>query len=86
MIANTGFLAIGLIAGTLHFALLRCNTMLYLRPGSAVQAAIVQLLRLGALAGVLTLAARLGALPLLLAALGSLLARPLVIRWMAPEP
>jgi hypothetical protein len=86
MMADAGFLAVGAFAGTLHFALLRWNTALYARAGRIAAAAALQVLRLGALAGLLVIVARQGALPLLLAALGLLIARSFVIRWMAAAP
>jgi hypothetical protein len=46
----------------------------------------LQVLRLAVLGMVLALIARHGALPLLLAALGVLIARSLVMRMMAPAP
>ena len=86
MIADTAFFAAGLAAGTLHFALLRWNASLYGRPGRIGGAVALQLLRLAVLGCVLALIARQGALPLLLAALGVLVARPIVMRMMAPAP
>lgn len=86
MMADTGFLAAGVLAGALHFALLRWNTTLYARAGRVAAAAALQVLRLGVLAGLLAIVARQGALPLLLAALGLLIARSLVVRWMAATP
>ncbi len=81
MIADAGSLAGGLVAGTLYFALLRWNTMLYARAGRIWVAIAMHVSRLGTLAGVLTLIALHGALPLLLTALGLLIARPVVMRW-----
>ncbi len=83
MMLDARFLAAGFVAGTLHFALLRWNTALYAGAGRVWAAAVMQLLRLSVTAGLLALVARQGALPLLLAALGLVIARPLVIRWMA---
>jgi F1F0 ATPase subunit 2 len=71
--------AAGVAAGLLHFLLLRWNTRLFITAGVA-HAIGIQALRLLALAGVLLLAARLGAMPLLLTALGMLLARQIVVR------
>jgi F1F0 ATPase subunit 2 len=86
MIADAAFFAAGLAAGTLHFALLRWNASLYGRSRHIAGAAALQVLRLAVLGMVLALIARHGALPLLLAALGVLIARSLVMRMMAPAP
>lgn len=82
MIFDAGFLALGLLAGAVHFSLLRWNTEFYARPGRVGIGAALQVARMAVLAGVLVLAARQGALPLLLVALGVLIARPVVVRWM----
>jgi hypothetical protein len=82
MIAALSFTAAGLLAGLLYFALLRWNTALYLGGGGLATAAFIQIARLAAVAGFLALAAQYGALPLLLTALGVLIARPLVTRWI----
>jgi hypothetical protein len=86
MIAEAGFFALGLLAGTLHFALLRWNTALYARPGRAGMGAGLHVLRMAVLAGLLALAAWHGALPLLLMALGVLIARPAVMHLLAAGP
>jgi uncharacterized membrane protein (UPF0136 family) len=86
MIVAAGFIALGLLAGTLHFALLRWNTSLYAGPGRIGLGAALQVVRIGVLAGLLVVAARQGALPLLLMALGVLVARPVVMRWAVAEP
>ncbi|WP_158258684.1 N-ATPase subunit AtpR [Rhodopila globiformis] len=86
MIAEVAWLAAGLAAGTLHFALLRWNAALYGRAGGIGGAVALQLLRLAVLGGVLAVIATYGALPLLLAALGVVAARPVVVRLMAPAP
>ncbi len=77
------FLLLGFTAGTLFFALLRWNTSLYLHGGNIAFALALQAIRIAALAGVLVLTALYGALPLLLTALGLLIARPIVLRCMA---
>jgi hypothetical protein len=82
MMLDAAFIAFGLLVGALHFSLLRWNTTFYARPGAVGLGAALQLARIGALGGVLVLAARQGALPLLLVALGVLIARPVVMRWM----
>jgi hypothetical protein len=81
MIGGTAFLLVGFVAGTLYFALLRWNTALYAQAGRIWMAVAIHVLRLGTLAGILTLIAFQGALPLLLTALGLLIARPVVMRW-----
>jgi hypothetical protein len=79
MIADAGFIVLGLLAGTLHFSLLRWNTMLYARPGRVWLGAGLQVVRMAGLGGLLALAALHGALPLLLMAIGVLIARPVVM-------
>lgn len=77
------FMLLGVAAGTLFFALLRWNAALYLHGGSVCFALALQAVRIGAVAGLLVLTALQGALPLLLSALGLLIARPVVLRFMA---
>jgi F1-F0 ATPase (N-ATPase) AtpR subunit len=81
---DAGCFGLGIVAGLLHFHLLRWNTHLFIT-GGALRAFGVQALRLAGLAGVLVLAAWLGALPLVLAALGVMIARLMVVspRWDA---
>jgi hypothetical protein len=86
MIGNAAFVAAGALAGLVYFGLLRWNTMLYLGGNRAGAGAALHIVRLAALAALLMLTATCGALPLLLTALGLLIARPLVMRWMAPAP
>ncbi len=81
MSGSTAFLLVGVTAGTLYFALLWWNTMIYLQAGRIWVAIAMHVLRLGTLAGLLTLVASHGVLPLLLTALGLLIARPVVMRW-----
>jgi len=76
---DAGCFAFGITAGLLHFLLLRWNTRLFVA-GGALRAIGLQGLRLAALAGVLLLVARLGAMPLLLTALGVMIARQIVVR------
>jgi hypothetical protein len=83
MIADAGFVAAGALAGLLYFGLLRWNTTLYLGGERAGLGAALHIVRLGALTALLVLTATCGALPLLLTALGVLIARPLVMRWIA---
>jgi hypothetical protein len=85
MIADAGFVGLGLVAGTLHFSLLRWNTIFYARAGSVGVGAALQLARLALLAVLLTMVARQGAPPLLLTALGVLIARPIVVRRLGTE-
>lgn len=77
---------LGLAGGALHFALLRWNTRLYVEGSGIAQALALQTMRLAATALLLLFAATHGAMPLLLAALGVALARPLVLRIVAPAP
>jgi hypothetical protein len=78
-----GFLVFGFAVGVLHFALLRWNTTLFLRKGALLAAFALMALRLAATGGALFLAVRFGAQPLLFAAFGVVLARPLVRRVLA---
>ena len=79
-VADAAGLIAGLAGGTAHFALLRWNTDLYLRPRGLGRAIALQGTRLALLAFVLVALARQGALPLLLGALGVLAARWIVLR------
>jgi hypothetical protein len=85
MIAAVWLLA-GLTGGIAHFALLRWNTRLYLGGGSVARALGAQALRLAGTTLLLGFAAWHGALPLLLATVGVMLARLLVLRVMAIVP
>jgi hypothetical protein len=85
MLEVTIFLALGFTAGTLFFALLRWNTSLYMQGGSVALALILQAVRIAAVGGLLMLTALHGALPLLLTALGLVVARPVVLRCMAGD-
>ncbi len=80
------WLLTGLGVGAAHFALLRRNTLLYLGAGGFVRALGLQALRIACVAAWLTFAAWHGALPLLLAALGIMIARPLILRAMVAAP
>jgi F1F0 ATPase subunit 2 len=86
MIANAGFIAAGALGGLVYFGSLWWNITLYLGGQRIGAAAALHVLRLGALAALLALTATRGALPLLLTALGLLIARPLMMRWMAAAP
>jgi hypothetical protein len=77
-----GFVAIGLLGGLVFFGLLRWNTALYVGGGGVATAAALHLIRLAFVGGLLALVAQRGALPLLLTALGVVVARPIVVRWM----
>lgn len=79
-LASAAYFALGLLAGGAHFASLRGNARLFAGSGSPAAALGLQLLRLGALAGLLVLVALHGALPLLATALGVLVARSIVVR------
>jgi hypothetical protein len=82
MTRDVAFFGIGLAAGALFFVLLRWNTTLYARTGPIWAGAALQVLRVGMLASLLVMTALQGALPLLLTALGLLIARPFIMRWM----
>ncbi|HEY0183885.1 MAG TPA: ATP synthase subunit I [Rhodopila sp.] len=86
MLTGTSFVAFGLLAGMLHFGLLRWNTTFYARAGRIGTGVALQFVRVGILGALLAAAARYGALPLLLTALGVLIARPVVMRLMAAAP
>lgn len=83
MIAEAGFFAAGAVAGVVYFGLLWWNTTLYLGGERVAMGAALHVVRLGTLAALLVLTARCGGLPLLLTALGLLIVRPLVTRWVA---
>jgi N-ATPase, AtpR subunit len=85
MIATLWLLA-GFTAGTVHFTLLRWNTLLYLTSGGVIRAVGTQLLRLASIALLLGLAAWHGAIALMLATIGMMLARLLVLRVMQVVP
>ena len=85
MIATLWLLA-GFTAGTVHFTLLRWNTLLYLTSGGIMRAVGMQLLRLASIALLLGLAAWHGAIALVLATMGVMLARLLVLRVMQVVP
>ncbi len=89
------WLLVGLAGGVAHFALLHRNTTLLLSSwqasclpstSSLAYAIALQVARLAAIAVLLGFAARQGAVPLLLAALGIMLARALVLRRMQVAP
>jgi hypothetical protein len=80
------WLLAGVAGGTAHFALLRWNTRLYLAGGSMMRGLGAQMLRLAGTTLLLAFAAWHGALPLLLAAIGVVLARLLVLRVLAIVP
>lgn len=83
MTIDAAFVALGLLAGGVYFALLRWNTSFYARPGCIWTAAALQMARMVVLGGLLYLAALSGALPLLLTAVGVMIARPIVMRLTA---
>lgn len=80
------WLVAGLAGGTAHFMLLRWNTRLYLTGGSLAHALGAQVLRLATVTALLAFAAWHGAWPLMLAAVGVVLARLLVLRVLAITP
>lgn len=81
LISAAGFLAIGFLAGVIHYAGLRWNTRFYTAAPHPAWAVGFQLARLAITAGLLILIAFHGALALLLAAAGLVLARPVVVRY-----
>jgi hypothetical protein len=85
MIAVRWLLA-GFVGGVAHFVLLHRNTLLYVSSGAVLTAIGLQVLRLAAIGFLLGFAAWHGAHPLLLAALGVMLARPLLLRTMQVTP
>ncbi|HQT75744.1 MAG TPA: ATP synthase subunit I [Rhodopila sp.] len=82
MMTDAGFFAVGVVAGAIYFALLRWNTTLYARGNRISLAAGLQMARLALLACALAVIAERGAEPLLVSALGVLVARPLVMRML----
>jgi F1-F0 ATPase (N-ATPase) AtpR subunit len=83
VLAGAIYPSLGFMAGTLFFALLRRNAWLYMRGGSLAFAVALQGVRFAAVCLLLVLTALHGALPLLLTALGLLIARPVVLRCTA---
>jgi F1F0 ATPase subunit 2 len=73
-------LGVGLVAGGAYFASLWWNTQLYLAGGRALLAIALQVARFALLLGAMAALAFLGALPLLMGAVGLLIARTLVVR------
>jgi CHASE2 domain-containing sensor protein len=80
------WLLAGFVGGVAHFVLLHRNTFLYVSSGALLTAIGLQVLRLAAIGLLLGFAAWDGALPLLLAALGVMLARPVALRTMQVAP
>ena len=80
--SETLWLSAGFIGGSAHFALLRRIAMLYVSGGGLRRAIGLQIARLAAIGLLLGCAASHGTLPLLLAALGAIVARPLVLQAM----
>jgi N-ATPase, AtpR subunit len=80
------WLLAGVAAGSVHFALLRWNTSLYLSPGGLAGAICIQTLRLASIALLLAFAAWHGALALLSVALGIVLARSLMLHALRAAP
>lgn len=73
-------LGVGLVAGGAYFASLWWNTRLYLEGGRALLAILLQVVRFALLLVALAALALFGALPLLMGAVGLLIARTLVVR------
>ena len=82
LVLNVGvWLAVGAVIGALHYQTLQWNVRVLTIRQSALLGLAIQLARLAAMAVVLTLIARnYGALPLLVATLGVLTARTVVLR------
>lgn len=83
MIAAFLYLALGMLVGTVHLLLLRRNSQLYAQRATLGRAIGLQVLRLAGLAGVLVAIALQGPLALLMAALGLVVARPLLVSALA---
>lgn len=88
---GTAWLLPGFLGGAAYFALLRWNTLLYVSAldharSVFAQALGLQLLRLSGVGLLLGFAARDGALPLVFAALGVMLARPLAFHMVQVAP
>jgi|GEM_PF-2214495 len=75
----TGFLALGIGAGTFYFLLLRRSVDRFVRHGAALQALPMLLARAGAAVLVFWIAAQAGLWPLLAAGAGFLAARSAVV-------
>jgi F1F0 ATPase subunit 2 len=74
------YLAAGVVAGVLYFKCLAWTVRLFVEGGGAAKAIVLMIGRIALLAGLLALASRQGALPLLMMALGVLIARFVIIR------
>ena len=74
--------AVGAVAGTGHFMLLRWNAGLYLAGSGILRAVAVQLLRMAVTTAALTFTAWHGTEALLFAGFGVFLARTLILRMM----
>lgn len=80
MMNDAAYFVAGLIAGAIYFALLRWNVTLYASGNRTRLAVGLQMVRLALLACALAGVAVQGGEPLLVSALGVLLARPLIMR------
>lgn len=81
LLAGVGWLVLGALIGTLHMLTLGWNVRLFASGGPLARALVLQALRLGLVAAIMAaVAIHEGALPLLLAAVGILLARTVAVR------
>lgn len=81
MMPGAGFLLAGVAVGAIYFTALRWNTALYFA-SNGHWAIGLHFMRLGGMAALLVAMSLFGAVPLLLFAIGVLLARPVVMRVM----
>lgn len=80
LLAPGAYLTAGLVAGILYFGCLWWNARLFAERGRTRLSMLLMLGRIVILGGMLTLAAQKGAMPLLLMALGVIIARFAVMR------
>ncbi len=80
-----GWLAVGIVIGALHFLALQWNTRLFVSGLSVALAIGTQLVRYAVTAAALVFIARYtGAIALLIATLGILIARTVILRFRTP--
>ena len=80
LLSLAAHLAVGIALGIFFFRSLWWNARRFAAGGRAITAVALMIGRFALLGGLLTLASLEGALPLLMMALGVLIARPVVIR------
>jgi len=83
-LAGAVFLAIGFIAGAVFFGLLRLNARLYAQKGPVWRPVGLSFIRLLALGAVLAVTAQSGTVALLVAAVGVMIARPVMTKMVPP--